>query len=1206
MQFQENDDNLLRRFLLGELTPEEEQKVEERIFDEPVFAQQLQLNEQELVDDYVSGRLTADEQVSFENHFLTTHKQLERNSVDSRREQLMMLMQSLKKYTANTRRRSSAFWWLESLFDEWWKIPVIAMLTVGIGFAIWAIALRQSEVQQAMIALNQAYMESRPIEARITGFHYAPLNQTRSGNQQAIDDIARRRAEVLLLNLVSNKPTSEAEHALGRFYLAGKDFDQAISQFQLALKDAPTNPQLYNDLGVALLEKAKTITPGTTDGEKFAVNNQSLENFNKALELDASLNEALFNRALCYQQLNLLSKAKEDWTNYLKQDPDSPWASEAQRYLAILKDQSNKVTLNKKQIRSNFSQAYQNHDSEGAWDSLRQSRSPIGNSIVEELLDDLLKASEQENKNGTEARLQMLAFAAEVEERKVGDHYSSDLARFYKNLSSTQMTTIARARALMKSAHSKRAASITEAVKDYRQAVYLFTQAGNLAETMFANLHLGKNLIWANQLNEGEQVLQRLSELSENHQYWWLRSQSLNRLADTLTDRNEFTLALDKELESLKIAEQIDDRASQADRLITIANIREYLGEHHKSLGYLERGFTIISQNQLEALVIWRGYQEAAINLSSVGLYSAALEYQKEALRLADETKVPVIRARCFTYLGWLYGKLHKFDLGVKSIKEAIAIGESDFTSPVGKNIVAYSALRLGHLYRMMGNTESAIANYDQNIALSEQLNTLFDSHEAHEGKFMAYLAQGNNQLARTELNRALEIFENYRQKITEDGIRNCFFDVRQDVYDTAIDFAYRTLNDQQLAFEYSELSRARSLLDIMIKPTQATDRGYGPELIIERAAHPLCLTDVQSRMPADTQVIQYSLLNQRLLTWVITKESFFSIKQDVQANEIEKLVSSYLRKISITPSPDQASLLNEAKQLYDILIKPIRHLLKADRQICIIPDKILCYIPYNALIASDSGKFLLEEFTISLAPSSNVFLSCTEIAQAKERLTSESLLSVGNPHFDQSLSVKLNSLPSAEEEAKSISHFYQSAQVLIGDDATEMNVRRAMNKAQVIHLAAHGIVDDRSAMNSMFVLAKDHTSSQSSTNLQSDSLLHAYEIYGLSLPVTRLAVLSACQSGVETFLKGEGMIGMSRPFLAAGVPLVVASLWPVETQATADLMIKFHQYRKTQSKTSAQALRLAQIDLLHDTEKHYQQPFYWAAFNAIGGLTHY
>jgi len=99
------------------------------------------------------------------------------------------------------------------------------------------------------------------------------------------------------------------------------------------------------------------------------------------------------------------------------------------------------------------------------------------------------------------------------------------------------------------------------------------------------------------------------------------------------------------------------------------------------------------------------------------------------------------------------------------------------------------------------------------------------------------------------------------------------------------------------------------------------------------------------------------------------------------------------------------------------------------------------------------------------------------------------------------------------------------------------------------------------------------------------------------------LVVLSACQTGIERQYRGEGAVGAARPFFIAGVPTVVASLWPVDSDASADLMVKFHQHRRDGLRVT-EALQQAQLELVRGTDVRYQHPYYWAPFLTIGGIT--
>ena len=118
-------------------------------------------------------------------------------------------------------------------------------------------------------------------------------------------------------------------------------------------------------------------------------------------------------------------------------------------------------------------------------------------------------------------------------------------------------------------------------------------------------------------------------------------------------------------------------------------------------------------------------------------------------------------------------------------------------------------------------------------------------------------------------------------------------------------------------------------------------------------------------------------------------------------------------------------------------------------------------------------------------------------------------------------------------------------------------------------HLATHYLPDTQSVMASRLVLAKGATPSANKT---ADGELQNSEIYQLKLPHTRLVILSACQTSLDQNLAGEGAIGAARPFLAIGVPQVIASLWPVDSNATAVLMTEFHRQRRMLSQASVAA----------------------------------
>ena len=141
----------------------------------------------------------------------------------------------------------------------------------------------------------------------------------------------------------------------------------------------------------------------------------------------------------------------------------------------------------------------------------------------------------------------------------------------------------------------------------------------------------------------------------------------------------------------------------------------------------------------------------------------------------------------------------------------------------------------------------------------------------------------------------------------------------------------------------------------------------------------------------------------------------------------------------------------------------------------------------------------------------------------------------------------------------------------------------------RIIHFATHGILDSEHPELSGLVLSRFDAAGH-----PQDGFLRLDDIYNLSLPAD-LVVLSACNTGLGKNVKGEGMIGLARGFMYAGTARVLASLWKVDDEATAELMTHFYRHLLQERQTPAAALRAAQIAMWQ--QKRWHAPYYWAAF---------
>jgi CHAT domain-containing protein len=143
------------------------------------------------------------------------------------------------------------------------------------------------------------------------------------------------------------------------------------------------------------------------------------------------------------------------------------------------------------------------------------------------------------------------------------------------------------------------------------------------------------------------------------------------------------------------------------------------------------------------------------------------------------------------------------------------------------------------------------------------------------------------------------------------------------------------------------------------------------------------------------------------------------------------------------------------------------------------------------------------------------------------------------------------------------------------------------------VHFATHGLLNSRHPELSGLVL-----SLVDGEGKPQNGFLQAHEIYNLTLGA-ELVVLSACQTALGKEIRGEGLLGLTRGFMYAGAPRVVASLWNVPDRGTAELMERFYQSMLAKGLPPAAALRGAQVAMWQD--KRWSSPFYWAGFTLQG-----
>ncbi|MEK6299978.1 MAG: CHAT domain-containing protein [Acidobacteriota bacterium] len=1238
MADENQDDGLMRRYLLSQLAEDERQQFEEAMMADNELYNRVLLVEDEMVEEYLQGELSESERAGFEASFLSTvegRKQVsfakalseyvsrasasEGSSavsapekparVEPARVQPARVTEEAARMTderAPTSRVRRPVWWSRPALVPYFRLASAAVIVLAAGLGTWNayVYFQHSQVSKGIASLREAYRDQRPNESRITELNYAPPPPTTRGPERdRFDYVALDRAKALIQVEASEHPSAQSYHDLGRLYLAQGDFDKAIDQFEKALKSDPNNAQLHSDYGAALLEKGKDDLSGDEPGKSLEEFAASLEHLNMALDLDDGLLESRFNRALLYQYMMLPQQAAADWHKYLEKDSSSKWAEEARQGLRQIEEQKEKESQGKGHLFQDFTSAYEVADDDRAWKAFSTGRARVGNVVTKALLDAFLRESTARGGVGAHSALQILGYAGQLESRRVGDHFTDDLAGFYGGASARQRQLVAEARRLLEAADERiKQTEYEQAIELYEKARLLLKQAGDSAETAFVESRIGI----ANLRIDSKKALAILEPLSQSFDrlgYKYLLAQSLNGIADAQSSHRDFSKTLESGRRAYEVSEQIEDLSGMLRNLHLPVAMHQQFGDYRESLGFIRQAFDVASRLSPEPGDIWTLYHEAALDLHLIGFSAAALDFQNEAVRLANESGTPLLKSRAYARLGLIHEQLNHYDEAIRNGELALAEGQRISGERSRANAVANSTLNLAHSHRQNGDLSQALTYYDRAIQLHEQLDIQIYTLEAHRGRLQTLIGLNDDSGAEREVTRSVALIDEYRPRIWAESNRNSFFDLAQSIYDIAIDFSYSQMKNGEQAFEYTEASHARSLLDLLNTNAKIVSAENKQDIELGPGVSPLSLSKIQQQLPEEAQILEYSVLDDKVLIWLVSKTGVVNKSTTISVGVLNEKVRQYLDLISTPIERSSEAIANKSRELFDLLIDPVSESLNPNSYMCIVPDKILNRVPFGALVSPRSGKYFVEDHLFVLAPSSNIFLACSGMARKKERVDKESVLSVGDPSFDRVKFGSLPDLPSAAREAKEIAACYESADVLLGERATEGRVRAAMKRADVIHVAAHYVVDERSPMLSKLLLAKEQGSGE---RARFDGVLQASEIYEMDSTRARLVVLSACRTGIERSYRGEGAISMARPFIKAGVPIVVATLWSVESESTADLMISFQRHRKHKGVPTGDALRGAQLDMLRSPHERSRHPHSWAGFETIGGYTRF
>lgn len=437
--------------------------------------------------------------------------------------------------------------------------------------------------------------------------------------------------------------------------------------------------------------------------------------------------------------------------------------------------------------------------------------------------------------------------------------------------------------------------------------------------------------------------------------------------------------------------------------------------------------------------------------------------------------------------------------------------------------------------------------------------------------------------------------------------------------------------------------------LSAAYEQTQSKIRQMSPRFAALLRPMPISLMDVQRQLlDADSVLLEFSLGEKRSYVWAISQNKFqvaalpSRAEIEEQAQKFYDLLTARSQTVKFeTAQQKQLRIVQSERELQrvgvlisDALLQPVADMLEQKR-LLIVGDGILNYIPFAALPEPgfDRQQPLLVNHEIVNLPSATVLAELRRDLSLRKTATKD-LAIVADPVFsrlDERLNLSqsnspletattavnrptaaalesvmrspaerdaggLTRLPYSRREAFKIAALAPEEKRLLALDFQanrSLVTEGLLSPYRYVHFATHGLLNSQSPELSGLVLSLVNDAGEPQLGV-----LRMGDIYKLNLSA-ELVVLSACRTGLGKEIRGEGVIGLSRGFMHAGVPRIISSLWSVDDAATAELMSRFYRELMSGKPSPANALRSAQLSLWKT--KSWQSPYYWAAFTLQG-----
>lgn len=998
--------------------------------------------------------------------------------------------------------------------DVWRRLTVAVSITVCVTAGVFSVTTPDRDAPPGGDG------RVRALEGRLAGHAWAPYRTT--AERPAVTSASMARS-------THGEPaTKSAEAAAARAVLrklrgvpAGESSESAY------------DARDWSDLAAVYISQA-----GQDGQPQLLVD--AIAAADAALELDARLPEARFNRALAIERLGLRDAAANAWRDCLEIDSASAWAREAAEHLQ--KTGTPLPTFEETLARDRDPIAAGDRDRT----RLLLEAQPLQARMHVEL--DALPRWGEALASDPHAAREHLAVARSLatELRARGDGTLLAAIETIERSGDSARAALARAHALLVRARAMIRTEPTRAEPLMREAAGLFSAAGSDA-SMLARYYAAVAAFEQNRRDDAARELRALDKVipSSHRSVRALVLWQLGLCEGAAANWGTSIRSLER---SIALFDEMGETMSAAFVRQIASEVYDAIGDRETSWMYRaaairDLGGTTTSRTRTAVAAIAYDAAQRKRWRTAVSMLNLEVELARFVQSPQQEVQMFLRRAVANAELGRTGAAAA--DLAAARHTASTLIDPAQ-RARAGADTAIVDAIATASPHEAIEKLTGAIA-FHQRAGREMFLPAL------HLRRARAYIALGDGDAARADLDAGIARLERTRESLPDPATRFGIFDTSDELFAEAIGAALAR-NDTVAAFRYNERSRARALLDLL----------HASSLDVDAAD-----------FSTDTAVVAFAAARGRLVIFVAAREAIEAVQTDLAPAWVR---DTSLRLRDALERNDSKSAAITQRLLYEKLVTPIEALIERKTRLVFAPGAETASLPFAAL-RDAAGRYLMERYTITVAPSAAVHLRIAPRPAAPP--ASVLVVAASNTRPDEVLT-------SVRAEARAVAAMYADATVLTNEEATADAFASRAPVVDAVHFAGHASSAGDGAPGA--TLLGTHTDGGTAP-------LTIGRIEALRLSRAPVVVLAACSTARGEVTWSEGPLSIARAFVAAGASNVIATLWPIDDSEAAEFFPRVHHHM-TSGLPPPDALRATQLEW---SRRPGATPSLWSAVQSIG-----